>query len=109
MKNLTVNKAELISKIRTLEGLTNEEKADLIGLLRQHKKYGLVWEDKVENVEERLRDELPILREVKDKAIIAGVVQSDLKSDCCEYQDLQSAKSHFKCLRRNIAIHLNLF
>jgi len=27
-----------------------------------------------------------------------GLVQSDLKSDCCEYQDLQSAKSHFKCL-----------
>ena len=92
MKNLTVNKAELISKIRTLEGLTNEEKADLIGLLRQHKKYGLVWEDKVENVEERLRDELPILREVKDKAIIAGVVQSDLKSDCSEYKDFQSDK-----------------
>lgn len=92
MKNLTVNKAELISKIRTLEGLTNEEKADLIGLLRQHKKYGLVWEDKVENVEERLRDELPILREVKDKAIIAGVVQSDFKSDCSEYKDFQSDK-----------------
>lgn len=92
MKDLTVNKAELISKIRTLEGLTNEEKADLIGLLRQHKKYGLVWEDKVENVEERLRDELPILREVKDKAIIAGVVQSDFKSDCSEYKDFQSDK-----------------
>lgn len=27
-----------------------------------------------------------------------GLVQSDLKSDCCEYQDLQSAISHFKCL-----------
>lgn len=92
MKNLTVNKAELISKIKTLEGLTNEEKADLIGLLRQHKKYGLVWEDKVEDVEERLRDELPILREMKDKAIIAGVVQSDLKSDCSEYKDFQSDK-----------------
>ena len=92
MKNLTVNKAELISKIKTLEGLTNEEKADLIGLLRQHKKYGLVWEDKVEDVEERLRDELPILREMKDKAISAGVVQSDLKSDCSEYKDFQSDK-----------------
>ena len=27
-----------------------------------------------------------------------GLVQSVLKSDCCEYKDLQSAKSHFKCL-----------
>ena len=67
----TINKAELISKLQTLEGLTNEERSNLIGLLRQHKKYGLVWEDKPEDVEERLREELPILREVKDKAILS--------------------------------------
>lgn len=70
MKNLT-NKSELISKLQTLEGLTNDERSSLIGLLRQHKKYGLVWEDKPEDVEERLREELPILREVKDKAILS--------------------------------------
>lgn len=56
-----------------MEGLTNEERSNLIGLLRQHKKYGLVWEDKPEDVEERLREELPILREVKDKAILSDV------------------------------------
>ena len=67
----TINKAELISKLQTLEGLTNDERSNLIGLLRQHKKYGLVWEDKPEDVEERLRDELPIFREVKDKAILS--------------------------------------
>jgi len=67
----TINKAELISKLQTLEGLTTEERSNLIGLLRQHKKYGLVWEDKPEDVEERLRDELPVLREVKDKAILS--------------------------------------
>ena len=67
----TINKAELISKLQTLEGLTNEERSNLIGLLRQHKKYGLVWEDKPENVEERLRDSLPVLREVKEKAILS--------------------------------------
>ena len=67
----TINKAELISKLQTLEGLTNEERSNLIGLLRQHKKYGLVWEDKPEDVEERLREELPVLREVKDKAILS--------------------------------------
>lgn len=66
----TINKAELISKLQTLESLTNEERSNLIGLLRQHKKYGLVWEDKPEDVEERLREELPVLNEVKDKAII---------------------------------------
>ena len=67
----TINKADLISKLQTLEGLTNEERSNLIGLLRQHKKYGLVWEDKPEDVEERLREELPVFREVKDKAILS--------------------------------------
>lgn len=43
-------------------------------------------------MEERLRDSLPVLHEVKDKAILAGVVQSDLQSDCSEYKDLQSDK-----------------
>ena len=66
-----IDKSGLISKIKTLEGLTNDEKSNLVELLRQHKKYGLVWEDKPENVEERLREELPILREVKNKAILS--------------------------------------
>lgn len=66
-----INKADLISKLKTIEGLTNEERANLIGLLREHKKYGLVWEDKPEDVEDRLREQLPILHEVKDKAILS--------------------------------------
>jgi len=70
MKDI-INKTELISKLQTLEGLSNDERSSLIGLLRQHKKYGLVWEDKTENVEERLREELPVLREVKEKAILS--------------------------------------
>lgn len=78
--------------MQTLEGLTNDERNSLIGLLREHKKYGQVWEDKPEDVEERLRESLPVLREVKDKAIIAGVAQSDLQPDCSEYKDFQSDK-----------------
>ena len=66
-----IDKAELISKLQKLEGLTVDERSSLIGLLREHKKYGLVWEDKPEDVEERLREELPVLREVKDKAILS--------------------------------------
>ena len=66
-----IDKTELISKLQTLEGLTVDERSSLIGLLREHKKYGLVWEDKPEDVEERLREELPVLREVKDKAILS--------------------------------------
>ena len=70
MKNL-IDKSELISKLQTLKGLSDEERSSLIGLLREHKKYGLVWEDKPEDVEERLRESLPVLREVKDKAILS--------------------------------------
>ena len=66
-----VNKQELIGKIHGIEGLSNEEKSALIELLKTHKKYGLVWEDKPEDVEERLREELPILTEVKERAIIS--------------------------------------
>ena len=70
MKTKDFVAADLIKKLQTLEVLTNDERSNLIGLLRQHKKYGLVWEDKPEDVEERLREELPVLREVKEKAII---------------------------------------
>lgn len=66
-----MNKTELYNKILQLEGLTNEEKSELLGLLRKQKKYGLVWEDKPEDVEERLREELPVLVEDTDKAIIS--------------------------------------
>ena len=66
-----INKQELIGKIHGIEGLSSDEKSALIELLRTHKKYGLVWEDKPENVEERLREELPVLTEVKERAIIS--------------------------------------
>ena len=45
-----INKQELIGKIHGIEGLSNEEKSALIELLKTHKKYGLVWEDKPEDV-----------------------------------------------------------
>lgn len=66
-----MNKSELAAKINSLEGLSNEEKSALLGLLREQKKYGLVWEDKPEDVERRLETELPVLREVADRAIIS--------------------------------------
>ena len=43
----------------------------MLGLLRENKTYGLVWEDKPEDVEERLREELPILTEVPERVIIS--------------------------------------
>lgn len=65
------DRANLIKRINTLEGLTDKERSALLGLLREKKTYGLVWEDKPEVVEERLRDELPILTEVPERAIIS--------------------------------------
>jgi adenine-specific DNA-methyltransferase len=65
------SKQDLISKIKQLDGISQDERAYLINLVNTKKKYGLVWEDKPEDVEEQLRDNLPVLKEVKEKAVIA--------------------------------------
>lgn len=52
---------------------TNWDRKELIkeiDQLRKRKKYGLVWEDKPEDVVERCKTELPVLEEVKNKEII---------------------------------------
>lgn len=64
-----MNKTELARKIQTLEGLANEEKTSLLELIRGHKKYGLVWEEKPEDIEERLREDLPVLVERNDNKV----------------------------------------
>ncbi len=66
-----MNKYELAKKINELEGLTNEEKSELLKLLRSQKKYGLVWEDKPEDAEQRMQEEQPVLEEVPERAIIS--------------------------------------
>ena len=66
-----MDKTALKHKIETLEGLTNEEKSALFELLNKEVKYGLVWENKPEDVEERLRDSLPVFKEVKERAILS--------------------------------------
>ena len=66
-----MDKTALKHKILTLEGLTNEEKSALLELLNKQKKYGLVWEEKPEDVEERLRDSLPVFKEVKERSILS--------------------------------------
>lgn len=66
-----MNKYELAKKINGLEGLTNDEKSELIKLLRSQKKYGLVWEDKPEDAEQRMFNEQPVLVEVPERAILS--------------------------------------
>lgn len=67
-----MNKTDLLQKVKALDGLTQDERAYLINLVNTKKKYGLVWEDKPEDVEELLRENLPVLKEIKEKAIING-------------------------------------
>lgn len=65
----TETRQKLIKRVQTLDGITDDERAALLGLLRESKTYGLVWEDKPEDVEERLREEMPVLVEDEGKAI----------------------------------------
>lgn len=62
---------KLIDRIKTIEGLTDDERSAILGLLNDTKTYGLVWENKPEDVEERLHTELPVLIEVKTRAIVS--------------------------------------
>lgn len=64
-----MNKSNLARKIQALDCLSNEEKTELLKLIREHKKYGLVWEEKSEDIEERLREDLPILIERNDEKV----------------------------------------
>ena len=63
------DRRKLIERVQMLDGITDDERAALLGLLRESKTYGLVWEDKPEDVEERLREELPVLVEDEEKTI----------------------------------------
>lgn len=67
-----INKQELINKVRELAGLTNDEKSALLELLNEKKVYGLVWENHEEAVEEQLREQLPVFREVPERRILSG-------------------------------------
>lgn len=71
-----MNRTALAQRINSLPGLTDAERTDLLTLLNrnvdpQEKTYGLTWENKPEQVEEDLRDKLPVLREVTDRRITA--------------------------------------
>ena len=84
-----MNKKDLVAKLKQLEGLTPEERAELINLLNTKKKYGLVWEDKPEDVEEQLRTQLPVLREVVEKRILATPQVKSLNQDDKGLKDKQ--------------------
>ena len=66
-KQKSMNKNEIIKKIQNSKDLDEEAKAILVQMLNERKKYGLVWEEKkddiFENVEKELIASLPVLEE----------------------------------------------
>ena len=71
-----MDKTHLIQKVKSIEGLSNEERSALLDIINTKKRYGLVWEEKPEEVEELLRQNLPILKEVTEKRIL-GVIETN--------------------------------
>ena len=67
-----IDRAALIATIRELKELSNEQKSDILQLISEQKKYGIVWEDSPEEVEDNLRVNVPVLVEDKDRAIISN-------------------------------------
>ena len=74
-----MNKTDLIQKVKALDGLTNAERSELIELINTEKGYGLVWKDKPEYVEEKLRTELPVLKEVQESVTNTQPLELDLQ------------------------------
>ena len=64
-----IYKEALVTAIKQLQELSDEQKSDIIGLIRTEKSYGLVWEDSKEEAYEILKTKVPILREVSNKTI----------------------------------------
>ena len=70
-----IDKNKLRSKILELEGLDNELKSQLLQLLSEQKRYGLVWENKPEEAEDVLRENIPVLKEVEVCALPEAIMQ----------------------------------
>ena len=70
-----MDKTHLIQKVKSIEGLSNEERSALLDIINNKKRYGLVWEEKPEAVEEQLRQNLPILKEVTEKRILGTKIE----------------------------------
>ncbi len=90
-----MNKTDLIQKIKQLEGFSKDERAYLFNLVTNTKKYGLVWEDKPEAVEELLRESLPVLKEVKEKKILSSElkkIEPELRN--AELFELENQTNH---------------
>jgi adenine-specific DNA-methyltransferase len=101
-----MNKTDLIHKLKQLEGLTPDEKATLINLVNTNKKYGLVWEDKPEDVEEKLRKNLPVLREVVEKRILGQALPKAKAEDQTLFDNPENQTNHKNHSSENYPNHI---
>lgn len=69
---MKLDKQELEKKIRDAKDLSNEDKSNLLQLLKEKKIYGLVWEDSTEDAWEMMKDNIPVLKEDETKRILHG-------------------------------------
>lgn len=65
-----IDKEALVAAVMSSTELDNEQKSQLIRLIREQKKYGLVWEDSTEDAWEKMKTSIPVLKEVNDKRIL---------------------------------------
>lgn len=54
---------------KNLEDYSKDELIEIIKSLKRRKKFGLVWEDKPEEVVRQVKNELPVIEEVPERAI----------------------------------------
>lgn len=72
MARRKIDKQALASLIRESKELSNDQKSDLLQLLNEQKRYGLVWEQHKEDAEELLKENIPVLVEDASKRIISS-------------------------------------
>jgi len=85
-----IDRAALRQKIQELAGLSDDERAALLQLAAEGRSYGLVWENRAEEVEERLRDELPVLVEDASLRITGQDTEHELPRMDHELEDNNS-------------------
>ena len=69
-----IDKEALVAAIKQSQELSDEQKSDIIELIRTPRKFGIVWEDSKEETYEMLKTRIPILREVKNKRIVNDAI-----------------------------------
>jgi adenine-specific DNA-methyltransferase len=72
-----MDKTHLIQKVKSIEGLSNEERSALLDIINTKKRYGLVWEEKPEEMEELLRHKLLVLKEIAERRILGHNIQTN--------------------------------